>query len=149
MSLSKILCYLTFLFPWFLSAILFPIDPNYYLTLQLPKYYFQPSVFRIVWPILYLLISYSIFKTYPKSNSNYKIYLVMNYFSNQFFTICFFGLKNNFLAFADTIIIFISSLYLYVETKYLNPKATWYLIPYMIWNGIAVILMLTVLWLNL
>ena len=149
MSFRKFLSYLTFLVPWFLAVVVFPIDTNYYSNLTLPWFAPKPIVFGIVWPILYLLIAYSIFKVFSKCTSNYKIYLVINYLSNQLFTWCFFGLQNLFLAFVDTLIVFISSLYLYVETKILNQNYTWYFIPYIVWNFFALILILTIFFLNL
>ena len=99
-------------------------------------------------PILYILIAYSVYKTYQISTTNYKIYLVINYLANQLFTFCFFTLKNNFLALVDVIIILISSLYLYVETKLIDEDNKWYLIPYIIWNIFALILVFTVFIMN-
>lgn len=148
MKLRKFLSYLTFLFPWFLSGLFFKIDTSYYLNLNLPIFAPKPIIFGIVWPILYILIAYSIYKTFSNSNSTYKIYLVINYFANQLFTFCFFSLKNNFLALVDVIIVLISSLYLYVETKELNYKDAKYLIPYIIWNIFAFILIFTIYVIN-
>lgn len=144
MKLKKFLVYLLFLLPWFLGGILFKTDTAYYLGLNLPWFAPPPIMFGIVWPILYLLIAYSVYMTWNVSTSNYKIYLVINYISNQLFTWFFFILKNNFLALIDTIIVLISSLYLYVETKKLNKDSAKYLIPYIVWNIFALILVFTI-----
>lgn len=140
--------YLAFLLPWFLSALLFKNDSTYYYSLNLPWFAPPPVIFAIVWPILYILIAYSVYKTIPKSTSNYKIYLVINYLANQLFSFCFFTLKNNFLALVDVIIVLISSLYLYVETKLIDDDNKWYLIPYIIWNIFALILIFTIFIIN-
>ena len=140
--------YLAFLLPWFLSALLFKNDSTYYYSLNLPLFAPPPVIFAIVWPILYILIAYSVYKTIPKSTSNYKIYLVINYLANQLFSFCFFTLKNNFLALVDVIIVLISSLYLYVETKLIDDDNKWYLIPYIIWNIFALILIFTIFIIN-
>ena len=148
MYFRKFLSYLTFLLPWFSSGILFEIDKNYYLNLNLPFFAPPPIIFGIVWPILYLLIAYSVWKTFYGSTTNYKIYLEINYLANQLFTFCFFILKDNFLALVDVIIGLISSLYLYVETKMLNQPYAKYLIPYIIWNIFALLLIFTIFVMN-
>lgn len=148
MKFKKFLVYLLFLLPWFLASLIFKNDTAYYYSLNLPVFAPPPILFGIIWPILYVLIAYSIYKTWPDSTSSYKIYLVINYVANQLFTFCFFTLKNNFLALVDTIIILISSLYLYVETRSINEKNKWYLIPYIIWNIFALILVFTVFVMN-
>lgn len=148
MNFKNFLSYLTYLLPWFLSNLLFPIDTNYYQSLNLPFFSPAPIVFAIIWPILYILISISIYNTYEESTTNYKIYLVINYLANQLYTFCFFILKDNFLALVDTIIVLISSLYLYLETKSLKPKYTKYLIPYIIWSLFALILSFSIFIMN-
>ena len=144
MKFKKFLVYLLFLLPWFISNLLFKIDTAYYQSLDRPWFAPPPIVFGIVWPILYALIAYSIYKTWSNSNSNYQIYLAINYIANQLYTLFFFVLKNNFLSLVDTIIILISSLYLYIETKNLNKEKEKYLIPYILWNIFALILVFTI-----
>ena len=144
MKYKKFLVYLLFLLPWFISNLLFKIDTAYYQSLDRPWFAPPPIIFGIVWPILYALIAYSIYKTWSNSNSNYKIYLAINYIANQLYTLFFFVLKNNFLSLVDTIIILISSLYLYVETKNLNKDMAKYLIPYILWNIFALVLVFTI-----
>lgn len=144
MRFKKFLVYLLFLLPWFISNLIFKVDTAYYQSLDRPWFAPPPIIFGIVWPILYALIAYSVYKTWSNSNSNYKIYLVINYIANQLYTFFFFVLKNNFLSLVDTIIILISSLYLYVETKNLNKDKAKYLIPYIIWNIFALILVFTI-----
>ena len=144
MKFKKFFVYLLFLVPWFISTLIFKSDSAYYYSLNLPWFAPPPIIFAIVWPILYSLITYSIYKVLPNSSSNYKIYLLINYLSNQLYSFSFFTLKNNFLALVDTIIVLISSLYLYTETKILNEKASKYLIPYIIWNIFALILVFTI-----
>lgn len=144
MKFKKFLIYLLFLLPWFLSSLIFKIDTAYYQSLNLPWFAPPPITFGIVWPILYVLIAYSVYKTWSYSTSNYKIYLLINYLANQLYTFAFFTIKNNFLALVDTIIVLVSSLYLYVETRALNKDKAKYLIPYIIWNIFALILVFTI-----
>lgn len=148
MNSKKILKYFIFLLPWFLSGLIFKTDINYYNQLTKPIFTPPSAVFPIVWAILYLSISYSIYNIWFHSNSNYRIYLFINYFANQLYPFCFFQVKNNFLAFTNTIIIFISSLYLFQETKIINQKYSKYLIPYICWNLYALILSFAILIFN-
>lgn len=131
--MKKFFKFLIYLLPWFLSGILFKVDKVFYNSLNKPFFAPPPIVFAIVWPILYILIAYSLYKNKNKNMSYYKS-LIVNYFSNQIYTFFFFTIKSPFIAFVDTIIVFISSLFLYNEIK----KKT--LIPYIIWNLFACIL---------
>lgn len=140
--------YLLFLLPWFVSSLIFRMDTNYYVNLDKPWFAPPGIVFGIVWPILYILIAYSIYKTWDKRESNYNIYLVINYLSNQLFTLFFFSLKNNFLALVDVIIVLISSIYLYFDTKVLNRNYSKYLVPYIIWNVYALLLIFSIFIIN-
>ena len=144
MRFKKFLVYLLFLLPWFISSLLFKIDKTYYLSLNKPFFAPNPIIFGIVWPILYILISYSVYKTWKDKNNKYVIYLIINYISNQLFTWAFFSVKNNFLALIDTIIILVSSIYLYFESKMLKSNYSKYLITYIIWNVFALILIFTI-----
>ena len=146
--MKKILKFLGILIPWFLGGIIFKNDQLFYKTLEKP--FFAPPgwLFAIIWPILYILISISIYKTNNK-NKNYLKALIINYFSNQIFNFFFFTIKSPFLALIDTIIVLISSMYLYLETKKENQKAALFLIPYIIWNVFATLLIISVYIMNI
>jgi len=64
------------------------------------------------------------------------------------FPLFFFTLRSPFLGFIDTTIVLISSIYLYLETKNIDKKISYYLTPYIIYNIYAFILSLTVYILN-
>ena len=148
MNFKKIGKFLLFLLPWFLSAILFRSDSSYYSGLEKP-FFAPPSwLFGVVWPILYLLLSYAIFKTYDDSNGAYKRNLLINYISNQLFSFFFFTIKNHFLSLIDTIIVLVSSIYFYKNIKDIDEKYSKYLIPYIIWNIFATILILSIFAMN-
>lgn len=146
--MKKILKFIGILLPWFLGGIIFKNDQLFYKTLEKP--FFAPPgwLFAIIWPILYILISISIYKINTKSK-NYLKALIINYFSNQIFNFFFFTIKSPFLALIDTIIVLISSMYLYLETKKENQKTSLFLIPYIIWNIFATILIISVYLMNI
>lgn len=137
---------------WFISTIFFPYNISFYQSLNLPFFTPPTIVFGIVWPILYILISISIYKIYRDNHIqnifSYNISLIINYLFNQLYSFVFFTLENVFLGFIFSLGTFISSLFLYYETKQLNKDATKYLIPYILWNLFATILSLTIYFMN-
>ena len=148
MNIKKLLPILLYLLPWFLSSIIFKIDTNYYQTLSKPFFAPPSYIFAIIWPILYILIAYTIYKVIPFSNNKYKKTLIINYISNQLYTFFFFTQKSNSLALIDTIIVLISSIILYKETNNIDTKTSKYLIPYLLWNTFATILSLSITIMN-
>ena len=148
MKFKKILKYILFLLPWFLSSILSSSKYNYYNSLNLPFFAPPKIIFPIVWFVLFILIAYTVYKVYPTSDKAYKKALFINYLSNQLFTILFFNLENLFLSFVGTVIVFMSSLYLYEATYNYDKAVSKYLIPYIIWNLFALILSLTITVMN-
>ena len=85
------------------------------------------------------------FKDIPKS---YKTALLVNYIFNQAYTLIFFGLKSNFLAWVDCLALFISCLFLYQETNNLREKSSKFLDPYVLLALFATILSLTIYVIN-
>ena len=148
MLTNNFIKYLLFLLPWFISSILFKSSTMYYESLSLPFFAIPSYLFGIVWTILYILIAISIFIVYENSNKEYKKYLLINFISNQLFTSFFFTLRNNFLSLIDVIVTLISAIYLYNETKLQNKKASYFLIPYIIFSIYALLLILSINILN-
>ena len=148
MITNNFIKYLLFLLPWFISSILFKSSTIYYESLSLPFFAIPSYLFGIVWTILYILIAISIFMVYENSNKKYKKYLLINFISNQLFTFFFFTLRNNFLSLIDVITTLISAIYLYNETKIQNKKASYFLIPYIVFSIYALLLILSVNLLN-
>lgn len=150
--MKRVLTFIFILVLWFLSTFIISSSNSYYQSLNLPFFAPHPIIFTIVWSILYVMITKSIYDIYTEYNyrtvKEYNKVLLINYLSNQLFSFAFFGLKSPFLGFVITVIVFISSLYLYYETKKLNVNSSKWLIPYIIWNIFAVILSLTVYFMN-
>jgi len=146
--LKKIFLFLCCLLPWFLNNII-PLNYNYYKEIKLP-FFAPPSYFYgIIWPIIYILIAISIYNIvsslkWREIPNNYKIILLINYIFNQSYTIIFFGLKNNFLAFISCLGTLITSIFLKEETSLINNKISKILIPYIILSVFATILSLSI-----
>ena len=137
---------------WLLSGLIFKYNKPFYESLNLPFFALPGSVISIIWFIIYILITISIFLIIKKENilknNDYLYILLTNYLSNQLFMYFFFYLMSPFLGFAVTTITFISSIFLYLETKKISKKASFFLIPYMIYGLYAFILMTTVYFMN-
>ena len=150
--MKKIILFVVCLLPWFLSSI-FISDTSFYETLNLPFFALPSFAYGIVWSILYILIAISIYKIYSNNNfkdiKEYNIALLLNYIFNQLYTFLLFNLNNLFLSFVDSLIILISSINLYNETKKLDESASKFLIPYIIFNVFATILSITIYFMNL
>lgn len=151
--MKKFFKFLIILLPWFIGGILFKSDIIFYKYLNKPSFAPKPIIFTIVWPILYILISISIYKIYKNNNykdtPEYNKALLVNYFSNQIFSFLFFTIKSPFLALIDTFIVFITSLFLYYETKEINKNSSKFLIPYILWNTFALALITSIFFLNI
>lgn len=146
--MKKILKYIVILLPWFIGGFIFKSNQIFYKTLNKPVFAPPGWLFAIIWPILYILIALSIYKINYKTKDYIKV-LILNYFSNQIFSFFFFTIKSPFIAMIDTIIILISSLYLYLESKCDNKLSAKLLIPYIIWNIYATILIISVYIMNI
>ena len=151
--MKAVLKFIIILLPWFLSSLI-PVDKIYYNSLTLPFFTPPQIAYGIIWSILYIGISISIYqiintytiKDIPKS---YKYTLLLNFIANQSFQPLFFTLKNPFLGFVSCILTFITSLFLYKETRDLKEKSSKYLIPYILFSLFASLLSLSIYLLNI
>lgn len=146
--MKKFLKFALFLLPWFISG-LFLKNLNFYKSLNLP--FFAPPnwLFAFIWPILYLLIAISIYNVDSKGfTQEYKKYLLLNYLFNQAFTIFFFNFKSLTLGFIADILTLVTAYFLFEETKKIDKKTSYLLIPYLIWLIFASILITTILFMN-
>ena len=138
---------------WSLGGLIFKIDKAFYNSLSLPSFALPDKVIGIVWAILYVLLTISVFIIIKKKkfyvNSDYFYVLLTNYLANELFIYGFFTLKSPFLGFTLTTITFISSIFLFLETKLLNKKAAYLLVPYCVFNLYAMILSTTIYFMNL
>lgn len=149
--MKKIFNFIIVFLPWFISSIF--INNSFYNEIELPFFAPPSIIFKIIWPILYFLIALSIYYIMEKISiknlsKNYKQALIINYILNQLFIPLFFGLKSPFLGFIIATAIFITSLFLYVESASINEKSGKLLIPYIMWNLFAAFLSLNIYLLN-
>lgn len=147
--MKKIITFILFLLPWFLSSILFRINYSYYNSLNIPRITPPNSIITIIWIIIYICIAISITIIYTnyknnKNIDNYYKLLVTNYILNQLFIFSFFTLKSTLLAFLNAFAVLISTIWLYTETKVIDKKASLFLLPYLIWSLFATLLSISI-----
>ena len=149
---KDILLFIGILFLWLLSGLLFKVNNDYYSLLKLPFFVLSGKLISIIWFIIYILITISIIKIIKKTNifknKDYLYMLITNYLANQLFMYFFFYLMSPFLGFIITIIISLSTIFLYLETKKISKKSSYYLIPYIIYTTYALVLMSTIYFIN-
>ena len=76
---KKIICFTFLLIPWFASSILFPFDAGFYNSLNLPNITLPKFIFIIIWPILFTLITITVYRILKKDNlNNDYLYIIFN-----------------------------------------------------------------------
>lgn len=116
--------------------------------LILPKFYPPKILFPIMWSILYLLMTISVYLATKNSDDAYKIYFIQ-LIVNAFWTVIFFGLKLRLLAFLWIIFLFILVIIMINKFYKENKNAGLLQIPYIIWLLIAMYLNLSIYLLNM
>jgi len=102
-------------------------------------------VFPIVWNILFFLIALSLYISFTSAKTNLiktklKILFALNLLLNLLWSLFFFTLKKPGIAFFDLIILGITILSMILLTRKINKKASWLLVPYLLWVSFAGIL---------
>lgn len=146
----SIIIYIIFLLPWFISSLLFPFNKIFYNSISLPIFTPPNYIFAIIWPILYILITLSFFLCLKKDklNRNYLFAYFLNYILNQSFSMFFFYFNNLTLTLYSTILLLMSTVLLYTETKKINKVSSYLLIPYLLWCIFGTILFTIVFFIN-
>ena len=142
---KKIICFAFLLIPWFTSGFLFPFDAGYYNSLRLPSITPPKIIFSLIWPILFTLITITVYRILKKDNLNndYLYILIMNFIGVETYNLFFFYMNNLFLSLISTVITLVTSIFLTSETRKLDNS--WpLLIPYNTWNIYAFILITSI-----
>ena len=146
--MKKILSFIFILLIWLLSSLIFKYDPVYYELLKTPVFVINPTLNSIIWIIMYFTITASIIMVKQKrniiGNNDYFFVLIINYLSNMFFPLMFYNLKSPFLGFIINIIILISTFYLLLESKKIDKRSFYILIPYFIYTVYLFIVSLSI-----
>ena len=65
---KKIIVFLIILSLWFLSSVFFPFDAGFYNSLNLPAFTPPKILFSIIWPVIFILITITIYSIIKKDN---------------------------------------------------------------------------------
>ncbi len=126
---------------------------SWYSTLIRPSWAPPSWLFGPVWTVLYILITVSFGTVFLKVIRSelpriLAFPFVLNLIFNFSFTYFQFGLKNNFLAAIDILLVLITLVWAMVA---IYPHIKWVAlinIPYLAWVSFATVLQLSVTWLN-
>ncbi|MCX5642989.1 MAG: tryptophan-rich sensory protein [Candidatus Omnitrophica bacterium] len=126
---------------------------NWYSQIIKPSWSPPSWLFGPVWTLLYILIAVSFGKVFLMAGKKEIALLValpfiLNLVFNLSFTPLQFGLKNNFLAAIDILLVLGTLIWAMVA---IYPHARWitYIqIPYLLWVSFATVLQLTITYLN-
>lgn len=125
------------------------VDMNIYDDVIMPKFAPPKIVFPIVWSVLYLLMSISLYIVTEKSNdlSNTKIYFAQ-LLVNSLWTLIFFGLRWFLLGWIWIILLIVLVVIMIIKFYKVNKIAGLIQIPYVIWLCIAFYLNFSIFLLN-
>ncbi len=126
---------------------------NWYSELIKPLWSPPAWVFGPVWTVLYILIAISFGRVFLMAWRREVSFLValpfiLNLVFNFIFTPIQFGLKNNFLATVDILLVFCTLVWAMIV---IFPRVRWIAyvqIPYLLWVSFATVLQLTITYLN-
>jgi len=92
-------------------------------------------VFPIVWNILFFLIGLSLAYSWLKAKNKIKTAIAygINFILNIVWSVFYFAMKNPLLAFFDIILLIASTFYLIIYNWKIDRKASYLLIPYLLW----------------
>jgi tryptophan-rich sensory protein len=127
------------------------MNKNYTWYSQLKKPSWAPPswLFGPVWSVLYILIFISFGAVFYKvSNNKLPAIILLPFVLNLFFTYLQFGLRNNYLAAVDVLLVLLT---LISSMLVIYPDFRWIAlvnIPYLLWVCFATVLQLNVTYLN-
>ncbi len=129
------------------------MQSEWYQQLIRPSWSPPSWLFGPVWTFLYILIAVSFFRVFQLAFQKRISFIValpfiLNLIFNFAFTPLQFGLRNNFLAAVDIILVLITLVWAMIVIYPHQKWITFAQIPYLLWVGFATVLQLTITYLN-
>ncbi len=126
---------------------------NWYSQLIKPTWSPPAWLFGPVWTFLYVLIAISfgrVFMMFFQKQISFWVALpfLLNIIFNLIFTPIQFGLKNNYLAALDILLVLATLIWAIIAIFPHSRVLSYMQIPYLLWVCFATVLQLTVTWLN-
>ena len=144
-----IILLITFIAPAIGSYVTLAFKEPWYSEIVLPSFNPPSWVFAPVWSILYLLMSFAIWKIWLNffEIKLVRIYIIHIIF-NSTWTIVFFGFHQIGLALLNLIIILFFIIILMREYFYKNKISFYLMVPYFFWSIYALVLNSAIFYLN-
>lgn len=123
-------------------------------TIIKPSFNPPSWVFAPVWTLLYILMGIAAGIVWDKIDSNVELvkkglfFFAIQLTFNALWSYLFFGLNNILLASIEIIILLLMIYETHVVFKKVDKKASYMLIPYMLWVSFASVLTITIYFLN-
>jgi len=125
---------------------------SWFLTLNKPSFNPPGWIFGPVWTILFLLMGYSLYLVWSKSNEpeakKALIFFSLQLVLNIAWSFCFFYLQNPLVAFIEIIILWLAILLTIIYFYKVSKVAAYFLIPYIAWVSFAAFLNFMLFYLN-
>jgi tryptophan-rich sensory protein len=126
---------------------------SWYQNLKKPDWAPEPSLFGQVWTPLYVIIfvvNAYVFKEYVDKQISWLVALPfwINLFANVIFTPIQFGLRNNYLALLDIMLILATIVWSMIAIWPHNKLISLAFVPYLVWVTIATVLQFQITLLN-
>jgi tryptophan-rich sensory protein len=132
------------------AGTLFTSTYGWYEYISKPAFSPPNWVFGPVWTTLYLLMGISLYIIWNSKAKKKKAltWYGIQLFLNAIWTPIFFGLQSPTLAFIDILLLWTAILITIISFSKISKKASYLLIPYIIWVTFAAILNLAIIALN-
>ena len=147
--LRKIIFLLILILFWNITLILFPVNYAYITTLQ-GIININYKYFIIMYFLLTLINNYVFYKLFTgfDLNNNYNFVYILNYIFTQVFGLFFFKFNCLILSVICLCIVFVSSIFVYLESKKIDRTNSYLIIPSILFNMFNLIGLMIVMILN-
>lgn len=147
--LRKIIFFLILILFWNITLILFPVNYAYITTLQ-GIININYKYFIIMYFLLTLINNYVFYKLFTgfDLNNNYNFVYILNYIFTQVFGLFFFKFNCLILSVICLCIVFVSSIFGYLESKKIDRTNSYLIIPSILFNMFNLIGLMIVMILN-
>ena len=153
--LKIIICVAICLTVGYLSSIVTQSSiETWYPTIEKPSFNPPNWVFAPVWTILFILMGIAAGLIWDKITTDKELvkkgllFFGVQLTLNALWSYLFFGLNNILLASIEIVLLLLIIYETYLIFKKIDKKASYLLIPYMLWVGFATILTITIYFLN-
>ena len=147
--LRKIIFFLILILFWNITLILFPVNYAYITTLQ-GRTNINYKYLSIMYFLLTLINNYVFYKLFTgfDLNNNYNFVYILNYIFTQVFGLFFFKFNCLILSVICLGIVFVSSIFVYLESKKIDRTNSYLIIPSILFNMFNLIGLMIVMILN-